>query len=152
MPLEDDSAAGLAQLGESADMDTFHEMLAGGEAHVKTGHSIEPVLYSQCFASPAGQMVLEDMYRRYVNVTIAVPGEGVDAGENGAHVLKHGAMVLRFRAIVPRQIVIEGDFNSLGFILSGQLRNPDRFLFNLSIGNIQGHLRGPYIYIMYIYT
>lgn len=36
-------------------------------------------IYAACFNTPAGQVVLEDMYRRYVHVTRAVPGQGAEA-------------------------------------------------------------------------
>lgn len=36
-------------------------------------------MYSAVFNTPAGQAVLEDMYRRYVHVTRAVPGQGAEA-------------------------------------------------------------------------
>lgn len=43
------------------------------------GQSVPPETYAAVFTTPAGREVLEDMIRRYVMVTRAVPGEGADA-------------------------------------------------------------------------
>jgi hypothetical protein len=60
-------------------MDSFRDMMQAGEAMAPIKQIAEPAVYAAAFMTPAGKLVLEDMYARYVNVTRAIPGQGTDA-------------------------------------------------------------------------
>ena len=65
---------GLDELHDSASMAAFHKMMESvGQNQVITD-TLDPAIYLECFTTQAGQLVLADMYARYVNVTIVEPG------------------------------------------------------------------------------
>ncbi len=62
----------------NADMGSFRDMMDKNNAELSVPNSIDADIYAACFSTDAGRLVLEDMQRRYVNVTRAVPGQGAD--------------------------------------------------------------------------
>lgn len=77
--MQDESGKqGLDALFENAGMDDFRAMMDGQEETAPVKQSLDPSIYAECFNSEAGQMVIQDMYNRYVNVTRCVPGLGAD--------------------------------------------------------------------------
>ena len=52
----------------------------GREAMAGSGNMVEPDVYAACFGTPAGQAVLADLRRAFVDVTRWVPGEDTSLG------------------------------------------------------------------------
>ncbi len=69
----------LARLFENADDPAWQALMAKAEEGAPIRQTVDPEVYAACFNTPAGRAVLEDMHRRYVNVTRCVPGQGTDA-------------------------------------------------------------------------
>lgn len=71
----------LEGLFDAADpsMDAWRTMMNGAAQSQPVKAELDPALYLACFTTDAGRLVLEDLYRRYVHVTRAVPGAGHDA-------------------------------------------------------------------------
>lgn len=78
MPDDFSGKQGLDGLFEGAGMDDFRKMMDGQEEIAPVKQSLDPAIYAEAFGSEAGQLVLQDMYNRYVNVTRCVPGLGAD--------------------------------------------------------------------------
>lgn len=68
---------GFDALFDAADSDAWRKLTEGQNAP-PVDDRLDAALYRQVFGTEAGQLVLADMYNRYVNVTRAVPGMGAD--------------------------------------------------------------------------
>jgi len=66
---------GLDEMQMGADMESWDKMLNGQREVQQVEPSLDPAVYAACFNTEAGQMVLADLYSRYVNVTIVEPGQ-----------------------------------------------------------------------------
>ena len=76
----DDARMGLDEaFRASEDSPAWRTLMdqAGAQSVVQDG--VDPEVYAAAFNTPAGRAVLEDLYRRYVNVTRCIPGQGTDA-------------------------------------------------------------------------
>lgn len=69
----------MEALFQNADDPAWKNLMDQAEQDAPVKQTIDPEVYAACFSTPAGRAVLEDMYRRYVNVTRCVPGQGTDA-------------------------------------------------------------------------
>jgi hypothetical protein len=74
-----DDTTGLDALFDGADSEAWRDLMAQAEGSAPIKQTVDPALYASIFTSPAGRLVLADMYNRYVNVTRCVPGGGADA-------------------------------------------------------------------------
>jgi hypothetical protein len=97
---------GLGELYASADMSHFRSMMDGIEATQTVGRSIDPALYAACFATVAGKAVLQDMYSRYVNVTIVEPGQAPEV-----HGIRQGMANVVFDIVNQISEAYEGETN-----------------------------------------
>jgi len=97
-------ADGLEELYASSSMEHFREMMDGIDATQTVSRSIDPALYAACFGSAAGQAVLQDMYARYVNVTIVEPGQAPEV-----HGIRQGMANVVFDIVNQIQEAFEGD-------------------------------------------
>lgn len=73
------SNPGLDALFQGADGEAWRDLMAQGENAAPIKQGVDAEVYAAVFSTPAGRMVIEDMYNRYVNVTRCIPGEGTDA-------------------------------------------------------------------------
>jgi hypothetical protein len=74
-----DNSAGIDALFHNADDPAWRALMETAEASATIKRQADCELYAVVFGTPAGRLVLEDMYNRYVNVTRCVPGQGADA-------------------------------------------------------------------------
>lgn len=70
---------GLDALFQAAESPAWQDLMAAGEVAAPIKQTVTAEAYAATFNTPAGRVVLEDMYNRYVNLTRCVPGQGVDA-------------------------------------------------------------------------
>ena len=90
-----------AALNVATDADwqkAVQEADAGGDSHVDAS------IYLAAFGTPAGRMVLEDLYNRFVNVTRAMPGEA-----EGSAFYREGMAQVVFDVMMRCEIAAKGE-------------------------------------------